>query len=176
MARGEEILAALEETVAESEVGAARPADPNCGKVRRNGTPYEVAADRERPFCTRRAEGFSKHRFHVILGSMRIFLKAIFLTVVAGTPLWAETCADQAQGYIDTAQLFGSSEALDDAANTLADCLTEQHVDISLGSAAYDYALEFSGFPLSLTYSDCSETTDVSLMEAELLELCKRLD
>lgn len=112
---------------------------------------------------------------------MRIVVKAISVSAIsvsalAGTSLWAQTCADEAQGYIDTAQLFGSSAPLDDAANTLADCLTEQHDDISLGFAAYDYAEELSGFPLSFTYSDCSETTDVSLMAAELLELCELLD
>jgi len=107
---------------------------------------------------------------------MHIFIKAISIAAVSGTPLWAQTCADEAQIYIDTARLFGPSDSLGDAANTLADCLTEQHDDISLGSATYDYAKELSGFPLSFTYSDCSETTDVSLMAAKLQELCKHLD
>jgi len=107
---------------------------------------------------------------------MRIVVKAISVSALAATPLWAQTCADEAQGYIDTTELHGPSASLDEAANTLADCLIEQQDDISLGSAAFDYALESPGFPLSFTYSDCSETTDVSLMQAELLELCKRLD
>ncbi|MEM1371812.1 MAG: hypothetical protein AAGG72_06245 [Pseudomonadota bacterium] len=107
---------------------------------------------------------------------MRIVIKAISVSALAATPLCAQTCADEAQGYIDTTELLGPSASLDEAANSLADCLAEKHDDISLGSVAFDYALEPQGFPLSITYSDCSETTDVSLMQAELLEPCKRLD
>lgn len=95
---------------------------------------------------------------------------------LASSTLWADTCAEAAQSYLNTEELLPNTPALDTAADTLVACLTEKHEILGPDTAIDDFLPEFTHGRVSYGYSDCSETKDVSLMAAELLELCKRLD